>query len=58
MDIQKLIAEPLMQTTPAGFSLSAVVVRLGRPDERVRWDALMDRHHYLGFKRFSGRGLR
>ena len=29
-----------------------------RPDERVKWDALMDRHHYLGFKRFAGRGLR
>ena len=43
---------------PTGFSLSEVVVRLARPDERARWDALMDRHHYLGFKRFAGRGLR
>ena len=33
-------------------------VRLARPDERTRWDALMDQHHYLGFKRFAGRGLR
>ena len=22
------------------------------------WDALMAQHHYLGFKRFAGRGLR
>ena len=47
-----------MQVLPEGFSLSEVVVRLARADERVRWDALMDRHHYLGFKRFAGRGLR
>ena len=33
-------------------------MRLARPDERTRWDALMDQHHYLGFKRFAGRGLR
>ena len=35
-----------------------VEVRLARPDERRRWDALMDRHHYLGFRQFAGRGLR
>ena len=35
-----------------------MVVRLARPDERVRWDALVEAHHYLGFKRFAGRGLR
>ena len=58
MDIRKLLAKPLLQAPPAGFSLSEVVVRLARPDERVRWDALMDHHHYLGFKRFAGRGLR
>ena len=34
------------------------VLRLARPDERVRWDALMDELHYLGFKGFPGRGLR
>ena len=58
MDIQRLIAEPLIRIASASFSLSEVVVRLARPDERVLWDALMDRHHYLGFKRFAGRGLR
>ena len=35
-----------------------VVLRLARPDERVRWDECMDAHHYLGFKQFAGRGLR
>ena len=35
-----------------------VMVRLIRPEERLRWDALMDTHHYLGFKQFAGRGLR
>ncbi len=37
----------------AGFDKSAVVVgevEVGpiRPDERRRWDAPMDGHHYLG----------
>ena len=46
-----------------GFDRSQVVigeveVRLARPDERRRWDALMDGHHYLGFRQFAGRGLR
>ena len=35
-----------------------VVVRLALPEERLRWDALMHAHHYLGFKQFAGRGLR
>ena len=58
MDLRKLLAVPLMQATPAGFRLDEVVVRVARADERVKWDALMDRHHYLGFTRFAGRGLR
>ena len=46
-----------------GFDRSQVVVgevevRLARPDERRRWDALLNRHHYLGFRQFAGRGLR
>ncbi len=40
------------------FSLEEVEVRLARPDERVRWDALVRENHYLEFKRFAGRGLR
>ncbi len=35
-----------------------VEVRPARPDERRRWDALVDEHHCLGFKQFAGRGLR
>ena len=35
-----------------------VEVRPARPDERRRWDALVDEHHYLGFKQFAGRGVR
>ena len=35
-----------------------VEVRLAHPDERRRWDDLMARHHYLGFRQFAGRGLR
>ena len=38
--------------------VSEVVVRLARPEERLRWDELMDTHHELGFKQFAGRGLR
>ena len=38
--------------------VSEVVVRLARPEERLRWDQLMDTHHELGFKQFAGRGLR
>ena len=44
--------------SPDGFHLRDVSVHLARPDERRRWDALMNEHHYLGFKRFAGRGLR
>ena len=58
MGLQDLLAEPLVQVTPAGFALDEVVVRMARADERVKWDALMDRDHYLGFARFAGRGLR
>ena len=58
MQLQELRDEPLPDATPAGFSLAEVEVRLVRPDERIKWDVLMDQHHYLGFKRFAGRGLR
>ena len=58
MQLQELRDELLLAATPAGFSLDEVVVRLVRADERIKWDVLMDQHHYLGFKRFAGRGLR
>ena len=51
-------APEIFTVAPDGFALCEVTVRLARPDERVRWDDQVDRHHYLGFKRFAGRGLR
>ncbi len=35
-----------------------VVIRLAQPEERPRWNELMERYHRLGFNRFAGRGLR
>jgi len=32
------------------IDLSAVVVRLIQPEERIRWDELMRAHHYLGLR--------
>ena len=52
------VRSDIFPDTPDGFHLRDVSVRLARPDERIRWDRLMDQHHYLGFKRFPGRGLR
>ena len=40
------------------FSLRDVTVRVVRPDEVLKWNALMEEHHYLGFKQFAGRGMR
>ena len=42
----------------SALSVREVEVRPVRAHERRRWDALMDAHHYLGFKQFAGRGLR
>ena len=53
-----------MNNTPAYLKLattvilSEVVVRPIGHEERVRWDALMRQHHYLGFNRTAGRALR
>ena len=52
------VRSDIFPDTPDGFHLRDVSVRLARPDERIRWDRLMDQHHYLSFKRFAGRGLR
>ena len=52
------VRSDIFSGTPDGFHPRDVSVRLARPDERIRWDRLMDQHHYLGFKRFAGRGLR
>ena len=40
------------------FSLEEAEVRLARPDERVKRDALVRENHCLEFKRLAGRGLR
>ena len=59
MSIRKRMAScPVYGEAPEGFSLSEVEVRLARPEERPLWDALMDEHHYLGFRRLAGRGVR
>ncbi len=51
-------AADVFETTPEGFALRDVVVRLARPDEVCRWNRVVDRHHDLGFHQFAGRGLR
>lgn len=38
--------------------LNSCQVRLATDDETDRWDTLMDKHHYLGFKRFFQKGLK
>jgi hypothetical protein len=38
--------------------LRRVCVRLIQPEERARWDALMDEHHYLGLRALFGKTLR
>ena len=38
--------------------LREVQVRLVRPDEVLRWNALMRRHHYLGYRQPIGCHLR
>ena len=53
-----VVRSDIFQGSPDGFHLRDVSVRLVRPDERTRWDRLMDQHHYLGFKCFAGRGQR
>jgi len=40
------------------FSLAKVIVRVARSDEVPKWNALMNEHHYLGFKQLVGRGIR
>lgn len=40
------------------IDLSRVRVRLIEPEERSRWDRLIEAHHYLGRSRLVGRSLR
>ena len=50
--------EDIFLEKPADFRLEEVEVRLITPMERLRWDAVMNKHHYLRFHRFAGQGLR
>ena len=50
--------DPILREPPKGFSLSDVTVRLVAPTERPRFDAVMNAHHDLGFRRLAGCGLR
>jgi hypothetical protein len=45
-------------TTAERELLARVRVRPIRAEERARWDALMQAHHYLGFSGMAGRALR
>ena len=47
-----------MPGLPQNPSVAEVVIRLARPEERLRRDGLMAERHELGFLRFVGRGLR
>ena len=51
------VRSDIVPGSPGRFRLRDVSVRLARPNERTRWDALMNQHHYLDFKRFASRGL-
>ena len=39
------VRSDIFQETPDGFHPRDVSVRLARPDERIRWDRLMDRNY-------------
>ena len=47
-----------MPCLPQHPSVEETVIRLARPEERLRRDGLMTERHELGFLRFVGRGLR
>ena len=49
---------PAAKTGRPQFNAREVTVRLARPDEVRKWNALMNESHYLGFRQFAGRGLR
>lgn len=48
----------LVGTTRKPIELADIRVRLIAPQERLRWDALMQAHHYLGGGRLVGKSLR
>jgi len=58
MAIRGIHSHPVLREAPPGFRPRDVEVRPATPEERPLWDALMDRHHHLGFRRLAARGLR
>ena len=44
--------------SPDAIPLSEVQVRTVRRDEEPRWNALMSKQHYLGFRNMAGKRLR
>ena len=43
------VRSDIFPDTPDGFHPRDVSVRLVRPDERIRWDRLMNQHHYRDY---------
>jgi len=43
---------------PAQKELQSVVVRPIEPEEKHRWDQLMNEHHYLGFRQLVGESIK
>jgi Druantia protein DruA/DDE_Tnp_1-associated len=49
---------PVEFPNPSTDVLRRLEVRPIRPEERAEWDALVDRHHYLGLRSLFGKTLR
>ena len=47
-----------MPGLPLNPPVAEVVIRLARPEVRLRWDRLLVERHKLGFLHLAGRGLR
>ncbi len=56
----RFVVLPTFQGLPnlAARVLWLSLQRLALPEERQRWEGLVDQHHHLGCKRCAGRGLR
>ncbi len=48
---------PVREEPPDGLSLTGVGVRHAKPEQRPLRDALVDAHHYPGFRRLADHGL-
>ena len=47
-----------LSSLPAKNILDSIEVRPILPEEKSRWDELMEAHHYLGFNKLIGEGIR